>query len=109
MAERPVPWRLSGDDVLVAVRAVPRGRRDAIDGVDMQADGRPVLKIRIKAAPADGEANEALRRFLAKAIKQPASKVALDSGATARQKTLRISGDAAAVIAALEALILKET
>ncbi|MGL4497249.1 MAG: DUF167 domain-containing protein, partial [Beijerinckiaceae bacterium] len=53
---------------------------------------------------ADGEANEALRRFLAKALKWPASKVSLDSGATARQKMMRICGGGAAIIAALDAL-----
>lgn len=96
------PWRQSGDDVLLAVRAVPRGGRDAVDGIEMQSDGRAVLKMRVKAAPADGEANEALRRFLAKALHLSPSKVALDSGATARQKMLRISGDPAVIIAALE-------
>ncbi|MGL4811611.1 MAG: DUF167 family protein [Beijerinckiaceae bacterium] len=104
MTAQAAPWRIAGDDVLVAVRAVPRGGRDAIDGIEQQSDGRAVLKIRIRAAPADGEANEALRRFLAKALKWPASKVSLDSGATARQKMMRISGGGAAIIAALDAL-----
>ena len=97
-----VPWRIHGSDVVVAVRAVPRGGRDAIEGIEMQADGRPVLKIRIKAAPADGEANAALRRFLAKALQTSPSKVSLASGATARQKMFRISGDTAALVTALD-------
>lgn len=104
-----MPWRRAGDDVLLAVRAVPRGGRDAIDGIETQADGRAVLKIRVKAAPADGAANEALRLCLAKALKLSPSKVALVTGATARQKSLRISGDAAAIVAALELLTQKET
>lgn len=102
------PWRQSGDDVLLAVRAVPRGGRDAVDGIEIQSDGRAVLKIRVKAAPADGEANEALRRCLAKVLGLAPSKVALASGAAARQKTLKLSGDAGAIIAALEALTRTE-
>ena len=109
MVRQAAPWRQSGADVILAVRAVPRGGRDAIDGIEIQADGRAVLKIRVRAAAADGEANAALRRFLAKALGLPPSKVVLASGATARQKMLTISGDAAAIMPALESLTTKES
>lgn len=48
------------------------------------------LKVRIKAPPADGAANDALLRFLAKAFAVPRSGVELLSGAGLRDKTVRI-------------------
>ena len=67
----------------------PRGGRDAIEGVEALADGRPVLKVRVRAVPEDGAANEGVRRLLAKALGLPASAVRLEAGATARLKTFR--------------------
>lgn len=97
------PWRPVGDGLEVRVRVTPRGGRDAVDGVDALADGRPVLKLRVRAAPEDGAANEGARRVLAKAVGRPASAVTLTGGATARLKTFRIDGDPAALAAALGA------
>lgn len=48
------------------------------------------LKVRIKAPPVDGAANDALLRFLAKAFAVPRSGVELLSGAGTRDKTVRI-------------------
>lgn len=86
----------------VQVRATPKGGRDAIDGVAKLADGQSVLKVRVRAAPADGEANEALARVLAKSVGVPPSAVSLLQGAAGRLKTFRIAGDPARLAAALE-------
>ena len=93
MAESP--WRVVASGVEVRVRATPRGGRNAIDGSETLADGRAVLKVRVRSAPEDGAANEAVRRVLAKALGRPASAVSLTAGATARLKTLRVDGDPA--------------
>ena len=66
------------------------------------ADGRSVLKVRVRAAPSEGEANTALVRLVAKAIGVPPRDVMLAAGATARIKRLTISGDGPTLIAALE-------
>ena len=42
------------------VRLTPKGGRDAIDGIEELADGQCVLKARVRAAPSEGEANDAL-------------------------------------------------
>jgi uncharacterized protein len=67
-----------------------------------------VLKIRVRAAPENGAANEGVRRLLAKTLRLPASAVALETGATAQLKTFSIAGEpeglAAALTAALAAL-----
>jgi uncharacterized protein YggU (UPF0235/DUF167 family) len=70
----------------------------------MLSDGRPVLKVRVRAAPEDGAANEAVRRVLSKVLGCPSSAVTLAAGATARTKTIRIDGDAVALGRALAAL-----
>lgn len=84
------------------VRLTPKGGRDAIDGVETLSDGRAVLKARVRAAPTEGEANDALRRLIAKLVGVPLRDVTLAAGATARIKRLAISGDGPTLVAALE-------
>jgi len=100
MAARP--WSLTADGVALMVRLTPKGGRDTIGGIDALADGRTVLMARVRAAPADGEANAALIRLIAKTVGVPPRDVALVAGATARLKRLTVSGDGPALIAALE-------
>jgi uncharacterized protein YggU (UPF0235/DUF167 family) len=99
-----LPWRIRPDGLELRVRLTPRGGRDAIDGVEALSDGRRVLKVRVRAAPEDGAANEAVRRLLAKAMGLPASAVNLETGATARLKTFLIAGEAGPLAAELAAL-----
>ena len=99
-----LPWRLAGGGVAVSVRLTPKGGRDAIEGIATLADGRAVLKARVRAAPSEGEANEALGRLIAKAVGVPPRSVTLVAGATARIKQLAIAGDGQAIVAALEKL-----
>jgi uncharacterized protein len=99
--ENQVPWEPRDGGLALRVRVTPRGRRDAIEGMETLADGRAVLKVRVRAAPEDGAANEAVRRLVAKAAGRPASAVTLSAGATARMKTLLVAGDPAALAAAL--------
>ena len=84
------------------MRLTPRGGRDAIDGVAQLADGRAVLKARVRAAASQGEANAALAGLIAKSVDVPPRDVVLTAGASARLKTLRISGHGPTLIAALE-------
>ena len=96
------PWTVGADGVTLSVRLTPKGGRDAIDGVETLADGRCVLKARVRAAPTDGEANEALRRLVASALEVPLRAVSLDAGATSRVKRLGIAGAGPRLAAALE-------
>jgi uncharacterized protein (TIGR00251 family) len=99
------PWEVSPDGLFVRVRLTPKGGRDAIDGVESLADGRSVLKARVRAAPTDGEANTALLRLIAKTLDVAARDVNLTAGATARIKRILIHGDAAALAARLERIL----
>jgi hypothetical protein len=96
------PWSLTANGVALTVRLTPKGGRDSVDGVEELADGRPVLRARVRAAPAEGEANAALIRLVAKAMGVPPRDVTLAAGATGRLKRLVISGKGPTLIAALE-------
>jgi uncharacterized protein YggU (UPF0235/DUF167 family) len=79
--------------VRLAVRLVPRGGADRIDGV---VDG--ALRVRVAAPPVDGAANEALLRVVADALGVPRSRVRLAAGASSRHKLIEVDGiDAAAL------------
>jgi hypothetical protein len=93
-----VPWRArDGGGLALSVRLTPKSSRDEIGGLDRLSDGRTVLKVRVRALPQDGEANEALLRLMAKALQLPRASVRLESGASGRVKTLSLIGDAAAL------------
>lgn len=96
------PWVLAAGGVSVTVRLTPKGGRDAIDGVETLSDGRAVLKARVRAAPSEGEANEALCRLIAKAVGVPRRDVVVVAGAAARTKRLMILGDGPTLMTALE-------
>jgi|SRR5215472_14117553 len=89
-----VPWTAVTGGMLVDVRLTPRGGRDSIDGIERRADGRVVLKARVRAAPFEGQANIALCRLLADALDVAPRQVAVVTGATARVKRIVIAGEA---------------
>jgi uncharacterized protein YggU (UPF0235/DUF167 family) len=74
------------------VKLTPGASADRIDGWDVDADGRPVLKVRVRARPVEGEANEALIRLLAKALGVPRSTVSLARGGQSRLKMIEVAG-----------------
>lgn len=111
MAERPqaFPWIPIASGLSVTIRLTPRGGRDAIDGIDTLADGRAVLKARVRAAPTEGEANAALIALIAKTLDVPRRTVTLAAGDTARIKRIVIEGDGAALAARLQHLLADTT
>jgi uncharacterized protein (TIGR00251 family) len=98
----PKPWVVAADGITLAVRLTPKGGRDAIGGIACLADGRMVLKVRVRAAASEGEANEALIRLIARALAVARRDVSLAAGATARVKRLKVGGAGAVLAAALE-------
>ncbi len=97
-------WSLRKDGIGLLVRLTPKSSRDCIDGIEHLADGRAVLKIRVRAVPEAGAANDALIRVLAKALALPASAIKLQSGATGRLKSLQLVGDLSVLAARLTAI-----
>ena len=74
------------------VRLTPGASADRIDGWDVDADGRPVLKVRVRARPVEGEANAALLKLLSKTLGVPKSAVTLDRGGQSRRKMISVAG-----------------
>ncbi len=70
----------------LAVRVTPRASRDAIAGFDPSG----ALVVRVTAPPADGAANAAVTKLLARALELPARDIVLAAGASSRQKLFDI-------------------
>jgi uncharacterized protein len=75
------------DEALVTVRVTPGAKRDELVAVE---DG--TYRVRLRAPPVDGRANESLRNLLAKFLGVPAKEVEIVSGRTSRTKRVRVSG-----------------
>ena len=69
------------------VRVQPRASKNAMGG---EREG--ALVVRLKALPVEGAANEALARFLGKALGVAPRAVRVVSGATSRSKVVRVAG-----------------
>lgn len=81
------PIREADGALWLEVKVVPRASRDRLG--PLLGDR---LKVQLAAPPVDGEANEALRALLARALGVPRSAVEIVRGQTARAKTVRIEG-----------------
>lgn len=95
-------WSVTPDGLAITIRLTPRGGRDSLDGIETLADGRQVLKARVRAAPSEGEANAALIALLAKELQTSRSQMTLTAGAGARLKRIVVRGDAEALAAQLQ-------
>ncbi|HHH41324.1 MAG TPA: YggU family protein [Chloroflexi bacterium] len=78
------------------VHVVPRSHRDGVVGLYGEA-----LKVRLKAPPVGGKANQALRAFLAERLGVPTEAVEIISGHTSRHKVVRVAGVVAEDVRAL--------
>lgn len=107
MAEPAHPYTIEADGLRLTVRLTPRASRNGLDGVNIGADGRPVLCIRLAAPPVEGAANAALLAFLAETLDLRRAGIRFLSGETSRLKRLHLAGDGAALAARLEALLAK--
>lgn len=96
-------WRELPNGVAVAVRVQPKSRRPGVQGTAPSADGER-LRIGVSEPAEDGRANRAACTVLAAALEVAPSSVSVSAGATSREKTLRVTGDATALRTRLDAL-----
>ena len=75
------------DAATLRVRVQPRASREAILGWRENA-----LRLAVTAPPVEGEANEAVRRLLARALGVAPSAVSLVHGGRGRDKVMRVMG-----------------
>jgi uncharacterized protein (TIGR00251 family) len=104
MDAMPDPSRYSTAGISVALRVTPRGGRDDIDGIETLANGRSVVKVRVRAIADGGEANRAVTELVAKALGVTKTRVRILSGTTSRLKQIAVDGDPAKLGAALREL-----
>jgi uncharacterized protein (TIGR00251 family) len=74
--------------VRLKLRVTPKSRADEIVGLTEEG----VLRIRVTAAPQDGEANRAVLRLLSRALGVPGAAVRLKGGAASRDKWVEVDG-----------------
>lgn len=74
-----------GDGIILRVHLQPRAKKNEIVGIHGDS-----IKIRLKAPPVDGKANEEARRFLAKVLGIKRQQVILKTGTTSRSKSFLI-------------------
>jgi uncharacterized protein (TIGR00251 family) len=74
--------------VRLKLRVTPKSRADEIVGLTEEG----VLRIRVTAAPQDGEANQAVLRLLSRALGVPRDAVRFLGGAASRDKWVEVDG-----------------
>jgi uncharacterized protein (TIGR00251 family) len=72
----------------IAVKVTPRAKKNEITGI--LEDG--TVKIKLTAPPVEGQANQALIKFLADFLKIAPMDVEIVAGSTSRDKLVAISG-----------------
>ena len=87
------PWRAGSGCVIVRVRLTPKSSIEGVGGVEPTSEGT-AFAARVRAVPAEGEANVALERLVARWLDVPRSTVRVTQGAKSRVKSLTISGEA---------------
>ena len=97
------PYAAVEGGVRLALRLTPRASRNGVDGIVQDAEGRPLLKLRLVAPPVEGAANAALIVFLADTLSLRKADIAIRSGETSRVKILHLAGDSAAILQKLDA------
>lgn len=99
-----MPYRQTGDGLILSVRVTPNAAADKIEGIETRDDGTCVLRMRVTAVPNKGKANKAVIALLAKRLGIAKSAISLVAGETARSKSLALSGDPAELIWRIESL-----
>lgn len=98
------PWASPAPaGLLVSLRVTPKASRNAVQGVAVDAAGKPALQVRVTAPPEDGKANAAVVKLLAAEWRIAKSRLSIVAGAADRRKTVCIEGDPAEVAVRLDA------
>ena len=74
-----------GERISFVVRVTPRAGANAVAG---ERDG--ALLVRVTAPPAEGKANDALVRLLARSLDVPRSAIQVEQGAASRTKRVSV-------------------
>jgi uncharacterized protein (TIGR00251 family) len=100
-----LPFKPDDRGGLLFIRVTAKSARQEIAGIFAGVDGKLSLQVKVRAQPEKGKANEAAIELLADALGLPKRAFAITAGETDRLKTIRITGDAAAIRQKLITLI----
>ncbi len=85
---RPLPpISPTPEGVRLRLRIQPRASSEEVAGIAGDS-----IRLRLRAPPVEGAANEALVRFLAARLGVPRSAIALEAGRTGRNKLITVAG-----------------
>lgn len=84
---KQAPWSLKENQLTLNCHVQPGARQTGLSGLHNQR-----LKIQLKAAPVDGQANKMLVEYLARLCARPRSEITIYRGESSRFKTIRING-----------------
>lgn len=91
---------LHGAALRIAVQVMPNaGKSEVLEEIE------GALKIRLKALPIEGRANEALVRFIAELLDVPKARVSVTHGLTSRLKLVEV--EAGLDVATAKAMLLR--
>jgi uncharacterized protein YggU (UPF0235/DUF167 family) len=88
------------DDVVTFwLRVKPRASAERFE-----VDSAGALTLAVRAAPSEGQANDAVVEYLARRLRLPRTSVSIQAGLKSRRKLIRIKGAAAETTAMLRTL-----
>ena len=82
-----IPYKKTGEGLLIEVRVTPRSSKNRISGLQGSA-----LKVLLTAPPAEGQANKQLKKLLAKEFGVAKSAIEIVKGASSRSKLVLLRG-----------------
>jgi len=75
----------------IAFYIQPQASKSEVVGLHQGSDNKTAVKIKIKAPPVDGAANEELIHFLSKYLKLKKNQITIKSGHTGRHKIIKFT------------------
>ena len=96
MARSPGAIAIAKDGVLLRIRVTPRAARDEVTGIENRAQ-HAMINARVRAAPADHAANQALEALISRWLEVPKSSVEISAGPKSRIKTIAVLGEPGAL------------
>lgn len=72
------------------IKVIPKSSKSEIVEIMKDGEGEETIKIRIKAVPEKGKANEELIKFLSKELKLPRENFKILSGKTEQLKLIKV-------------------
>ncbi len=82
----------TSDGIVIRVRLTPNSCCDSVKGVQNDGNDGAVLRVSVTEVPEKGKANQAMIKFLAKALKTAKGNVQIISGQSDRNKKVFLRG-----------------